>query len=601
MQTAVIKQYWTRIPAWIFIGTALVLLPIFTLITVRDINRQKENMTRVLVEKGAALIRSFEAGTRTGMRGRMHRGFKLEHLLKETARQADIVYLLITDDESRILAHSDSGRIGQLHDGRIDAAQMPDVDNLQWRWIEQDEGQAVFEVYRRFLPSPPHRRRPREHMRPPEHMRSPEQMRPPRQWPPAHSGREPFEPPRYIFVGLDAGPIAAARQADIRHTVVMGVILLLVGAAGILLLFLAQSYRSARLSLSRIKAFSDNLVAKMPIGLVALDTGRRIASFNDIAQSILGFTPEKALGRQARQVLPAELWQVVQQLEAGKESIEEEIECALAGGSRLPVAVSASTLRDENGAPLGLVLLLKDLREIEALRKLIQRNQRLVSVGRLAAGVAHEIRNPLSSIKGFATYFRERHRDKPEDLQIASIMIQEVDRLNRVIGQLLDFARPVKITRKPVAVKAWMEKSAKMIERQAAEKNVAVETLATSPVETVWVDVDRLNQVLLNLQLNALEAMEAGGRLTIEAGLSDDRSDEFLIRVRDTGCGIAPEELGHIFDPYYTTKPAGTGLGLAIAYNIVEAHGGRITVQSRPGQGTVCTIFLPNATGEQPA
>ena len=579
MQLEGIKQYWARIPAWFFIGTALVLLPIFTLITVSDINRQKEYMTRLLVEKGAALIRSFEAGTRTGMMGRMHRGFKLEHLLMETARQSDIVYLLITDAGSQILAHSDPERIGQSHGLPIDGTEISDNKNVRWRWVRQADGKAVFEVYRRFLPSPPPRRRPPEHRM---------QQRP---WPP-EAPAESSGPARFVYVGLDAGSIEAARQADIRHTVVMGVILLFIGAAGILLLFLAQSYRTARTSLARIKAFSDNLVEKMPIGLVALDAGRRIASFNHVAQSILGFPPDKAVGRQARQVLPAELWQVVERLEKGKEAIEEELDCSFSDGSRIPVAVSASMLGDESGAPLGLVLLLKDLREIEALRKQIQRNQRLVSVGRLAAGVAHEIRNPLSSIKGFATYFQERHRDKPEDLQIASIMIQEVDRLNRVIGQLLDFARPVKITPKPVAVKKLMEKSIKMIEQQASEKGIVVQSRVMPPIETVRVDEDRINQVLLNLYLNALDAMETGGQLAIEVAPSG-QNGEFAIKVSDTGCGIPKDTVSQIFDPYYTTKPVGTGLGLAIAHNIIDAHGGRITVESRPGQGTVFTVTLP--------
>ena len=239
------------------------------------------------------------------------------------------------------------------------------------------------------------------------------------------------------------------------------------------------------------------------------------------------------------------------------------------------------------------MLLLKDLREIEALRKKIQRDQRLVSVGRLAAGVAHEIRNPLSSIKGFATYFKERHRDKPEDQQIAAIMIQEVDRLNRVIGQLLDFARPVKIIRKPMRIKELMEKSIKMIEQQAADKGIVVRPGALPSDEVIRVDADRINQVLLNLYLNALDAMDDGGQLTIEVAGSAP-GGEVTIKVSDTGCGIHREELGHIFDPYYTTKPSGTGLGLAIAHNIIAAHGGRISVESQPGQGTTCTIVLPN-------
>lgn len=398
--------------------------------------------------------------------------------------------------------------------------------------------------------------------------------------------------PQFIFVGLDNSAILAAQLADSRHTIVMAVVLLLVCVSGILLLFVTQGYRSTRASLDRIKAFSDNLVENMPIGLIALDARRQIASFNQVAQSILGFAPDLVIGRAAADVLPVEIFREIERLLPTGDVIEREIDCHLEGGDRFPLSFSASPLHDGEKRFLGFVLLLKDLREVHALRKEILRNQRLASVGRLAAGVAHEVRNPLSSIKGFATYFKERHRDKPEDQQIAGIMIQEVDRLNRVIGQLLDFARPIKIIPKKVSVPQLIADALKLVEAQANEKEIHVEWHTAERLREASLDTDRINQVLLNLFLNALEAMESGGRLTVDAD-KDEEGRWIIIRVADTGHGIPAQNLSKVFDPYYTTKSTGTGLGLAIAHNIVDAHGGRIDVASPAGQGTTFTLRVP--------
>lgn len=272
--------------------------------------------------------------------------------------------------------------------------------------------------------------------------------------------------------------------------------------------------------------------------------------------------------------------------------IEKEIECSILKGKRIPLEVGAQSLRDADGNLFGYVLLFKDLSEIRALRREIARNQRLASVGRLAAGVAHEIRNPLSSIKGLATYFKERYQDKLDDQQIANIMIQEVDRLNRVVGQLLDFARPIKISKKPISMQALIEDSLKLVERQASEKNIKIETRFPAQMDPVTVDSDLLNQVLLNLYLNAIDSMDAGGRLGISITNSQPTHNT-EIEIMDDGTGISREDLAHIFDPYFTTKTTGTGLGLAIVHNIMDAHGGKVTVESHPGRGTTFTIRLP--------
>jgi two-component system sensor histidine kinase HydH len=618
------KQILTGVPPWVLIGAVAVLLPIFTFSTLMSINRQKEKSTQLLLEKGAALIRSFEAGTRTGMMS-MHRGgFQLQRLLTETAQQQDIVYLFVADIIGEILAHNDLKLVGSIYKDGLDLESIAQQKTLRWRQVSNPDGTKVFEVFQIFQPTGPPKGMMRRHMmmmggRSQAEQQEIEQL-------------YLSETPQIIFVGLDMSSIEEAHRADIRHAIIMGIILLLVGFSGITLLFVVQSYRTTKASLSRIKAFSDNVVENMPIGLIALDGQQRIAAFNHTAESVLQQDYREVMGKEAEQVLPQELcaelkyleiqdqvatptlpvrlpstsyirpepssgriWEEVQKRKSlYGQVIEKEINCTLGDGKIVPLEVGASLLEDENKTFLGYVILFKDLTEVRSLRKEIERSRRLASVGRLAAGVAHEIRNPLSSIKGFATYFKERYQQIPEDQNTANIMIQEVDRLNRVVGQLLEFARPVKVSPQPMSLKNLIDDSVRLVAPQAQAKQITVRSKITAQMNKVFIDPDRINQVLLNLYLNAIESMQAGGELDVQLSYGKARQD-IKIRVSDTGCGIQKDDLTKIFDPYFTTKSSGTGLGLAIAHNIVEAMGGTIKVESLPGKGTIFTIRIPNS------
>jgi two-component system sensor histidine kinase HydH len=561
-------------------GAVVVLFPIFAFMTHQNITRQKENSFRLLLEKGAALIRSFEAGTRTGM-GFSWSGVQLQKLLTETAQQHDIVYLLVTDTKGIILAHNNPAYIGKTHGDGLNLRRILHKETIKWRIVTNPEGKKIFEVFRKFSPVERGLNMGSSHMM--------MQM-----W--FQQGiNQRLDIPAFnpiIFVGLDMASIEEAIQADTRHTMVMGMILLLIGFAGIALLFLAQSYRATRMSLSRIKAFSDNLVENMPIGLVAIDNHRKVTSLNHVAGFILSLSAAEVIGENATQVVPVELLKLLENLDTEKGVVEKEVDCTVRKGKVIPLEVSATLLNDENGMFLGYVLLFKDLSEVRSLRKEIARSQRLASVGRLAAGVSHEIRNPLSSIKGFATYFKERYHDIPENQQISNLMIQEVDRLNRVVGQLHEFARPITISKKPINVRTFLENSLKLIERQTSEANIKIQTHLDSEINEILVDPDRINQVFLNLYLNAIESMKNGGNLNVWL-LKNEEKNGIEIRVQDTGTGISEDDLTHIFDPYFTTKASGTGLGLAIAHNIIEAHDGEIKVDSRLDQGTTVTILLP--------
>ena len=590
------KTEWFRIPPWILLGSAFILVPILIFWTHENLNREKKFITELMVEKGAALIRSFEAGARTGMMGmmgmqgmmgtqdmqrmqRMQGGFRLQRLLTETAQLPDIVYLMVTDTGGVILAHNDPEKIGGVHGKELDLRRIANSGDVNWRLVKAPDGSRVFEIFRRFQPGRGrmpgfHWRMMYDNSRP----RFSEDL-----------GKKALSD--IIFVGLNMKSVEASRKGAARHSVIMALILLLLGFAGIFFLFLAQAYRSAKSSLTRIKAFSDNVVENMPIGLLFIDAEGNIVSFNQAAELIMKLSSSEILGRHAEEVLPSQVECLASQTDGQHQIIEKEIDCPLHDGKVVPMDIIISSLKADDGALLGNLVLFRDLTEIQELKGEVERSRRLASLGKLAAGIAHEIRNPLSSIRGFATYFKERYREIPEDQETADIMIQEVERLNRVIGQLLEFARPVSIEKQPVDILELVRQSLKLVEADTLQKGIRIEMDGMAPARHVLLDPDRMKQVLLNLYLNAIEAMQRNGTLTVH--IQETNTDTVEIAISDTGTGIKKEDLTHVFDPYFTTKPTGTGLGLAIVHKIIESHGGEIRVESREGNGTRVVISLP--------
>jgi len=573
------RKFWAGISPWVIIGAVVIIAPIFAAMTIESINKQKEYTVQLLVEKGAALIRSFEAGARTGI-GMRWSSFQLQKLLIETAQQPDIDHLIVTYINGTIVADSDPSLIGETYGTDLDLTRVAASKKVEWRQVPNTEGADTFEVYRQFSPT----EKPFQGFR--GGSKSDNQ--------PSSSANDKSAGESsgfIIFVGMDMGPITAAREQDTRHIIWMSVIFVLIGCSGVISLFLAQGYRSAKTSLSRIKAFSDSLVENMPIGLVAINDRGEIISFNQTAESVLGYAYKDVLGKRADEMLPSPCKEILGNLKDEKKIIEKEIDCPIHGGRTIPLEVIAATLEEDDGQHLGYVILFRDITEVQHLKKEMERSQRLASLGGLAAGIAHEIRNPLSSIKGFATFFKERYRDNPEDRKTAEIMVQEVERLNRVIGQLLEFARPMEMNRQRTSINEVIRYTLKMIEGETRERKIDIRTDLSQDVGDVLMDADKIKQVLLNLYLNSLGAMESGGTLSIALFPQGNRM--IRIDVSDTGKGIEERDLAHIFDPYFTTKPSGTGLGLAIVYRIIEAHDGEIRVKSKPGQGTTVSVFLP--------
>ena len=234
-------------------------------------------------------------------------------------------------------------------------------------------------------------------------------------------------------------------------------------------------------------------------------------------------------------------------------------------------------------------------RKVAALQAEVARQERLAAMGTLAAGVAHEIRNPLSSIKGFATYFRTKFEPGSKDHELAEVMIGEADRLNRVVSELLDLTRPSDLRLADTVPADLLTHALRLVEDDCRSRGIAVQT-RFGDVGPVALDADRMLQAVLNLLLNAIQAMPDGGTLSVSAHAVRDRLE---LRVADTGPGIPREDLDRVFDPYFTTRNQGTGLGLATVRTVVEAHGGRVRIASEPGRGTEVTLDLPRTGGKR--
>jgi two-component system sensor histidine kinase HydH len=238
----------------------------------------------------------------------------------------------------------------------------------------------------------------------------------------------------------------------------------------------------------------------------------------------------------------------------------------------------------------------------------MKERDRLAAIGEMSAGLAHEIRNPLAAIKGAIQYLDPKKLPE-EDREFLEIMIEEVNRLNGVVTQFLDYSRPLKSSLAPTAVNEVLEKTFKLLESQTPA-NVTVELQLAEWAPRVQADAEQLKQVFLNLALNAFQAMPGGGRLTVSTRVARDelafwregarRADVVEVRFRDTGPGVPEEARESIFVPFYTTKEKGTGLGLAICQRIVKAHQGSIVVHSRPGEGAEFLVSLPGLREERP-
>jgi len=392
-----------------------------------------------------------------------------------------------------------------------------------------------------------------------------------------------------IAVGLDMAPYDEARAEDLRQAVILGGILFGAGATSLLFLITLQNYRTTKTALGEVTSYSDNVVRSLGEGLISVDTDGNIQRFNQAAVDILGLQRDQIVGQHYRTVLSPDQCNLEKIIRDGGPIVDQITNCNVSGSS-VPLRLSATRVKADDGRVLGAVAVFHDLRQVQRLEEKLRQSERLASLGQMSAVVAHEIRNPLSSIKGFARYLEGRFEDGTDEKRFAHTIEQEAERLNQVVTDLLDFSKPISLNLADVDLGSVVTD----VERLAANdlKAARIEMVRHLPEQPILCLCDRnlLVQVLLNLILNALDAIGKNGRIEVTVS---ENTHESILEVKDSGPGIPEEQQEKLFEPFFTTKENGSGLGLAVARKIITAHGGRIEVAKRPGGGAAFRVFLP--------
>jgi two-component system NtrC family sensor kinase len=354
------------------------------------------------------------------------------------------------------------------------------------------------------------------------------------------------------------------------------------------------------------RRFTSLIIDSLPLGLYVIDREYRIQIWNRKRETgtqglqrgdVVGRPVFEVLTRQPADQLRAEFDRVFQTGEIQ----QSELEVILGGESR-HFRLSKIPMRLDGDRITHVITVGEDITEWRSIQGQIMQSEKLAAVGQLAAGVMHEINNPLATISACVAAIEGRLREGSPPAPVEeylAIIEKEVDRCTRIVDGLLDFSRPKGKTKGPVKLDALVEQTLFLLKHHQRFRRLTVERELDPGTPPAMGNAEQLIQVLMALLLNAVDAMEQGGRLAVRAGRSLIRSDEVFVEVEDTGVGIPRDDQSKIFEPFYTTKPPGrgTGLGLSICYGIVEEHRGRIEVESTPGLGSVFRVYLPVAAG----
>jgi len=371
----------------------------------------------------------------------------------------------------------------------------------------------------------------------------------------------------------------------------------------------ARLYSAARDS--RIR--SETLLSHLPAGVIAADENGRITLVNRAAHDLTGLKPGESVGNHVS-TLPEPINSLFNDIYHHGRTVLDLDAVLAAGDRRVPVRLSSAVIRDEHDRTRGTLVIFSDQTRIRRLEQQVRRTDRLASVGTLAAGMAHEIKNPLVTIKTFAQLLPERYDDPEFRAEFSELLKQEVNRIDLIVNQLLNFARPTRAELAPHHVHEILDGALRLVEKPVQQKGVSLERRYEAPRDIVHADRNLLDQAFLNFLLNAVQAIEGKGRISVHTAAvtapprtspanigapSKPHGEWIRVSIADTGKGIKSEDVSSIFDPFFTTKTNGTGLGLAVAHGIIREHSGSIDVETTPGRGTAFHIYFPLLASEE--
>jgi two-component system sensor histidine kinase PilS (NtrC family) len=349
-------------------------------------------------------------------------------------------------------------------------------------------------------------------------------------------------------------------------------------------------------SLEELQRLTKHIVSSIRSGLFTTDLNGNVTLFNSTAEELTEKNRSRVLGHSIRQVIGDGLWNKIQDADLFRDArpLRHEEWIAIPGSSRRFLGFSVSPLLDQEKQLIGYIVSFQDLTEIKKLEEEIRIRDRMAAIGRMAAGIAHEIRNPLAAMRGSVEILSSHLKLQGNDGRLLDILIRESDRLNKFVEDFLVFAKPAPCTRKPIDLAPMLRDSVTLLKNSpdVREKHTVDLRLAEDPIRILG-DPDKLRQVFWNLAQNALRAMPSGGVLVIAANPAPDGGVEILFE--DNGAGMSEEEKNQLFQPFHSKFAGGTGLGLSIIFQIMEDHNGKIHFDSEKGRGTKVTLRFPPA------
>jgi two-component system sensor histidine kinase HydH len=400
----------------------------------------------------------------------------------------------------------------------------------------------------------------------------------------------------YLVVGINLeGYYSRLNQTRRRIILNYGVIMALV-LLGIYVIFKLQETYIVKKTLNEMKDYTAKLLETMDNAVVSVDSNGIIKTFNRKSEEIFGKKKEDILNKECQEVLNLKINGecIFKKCLLGNKNIDQEVVLEEEGLKKMILDVSTSFLADEFGETTGLVAVIRDVTEIKDLNEEIARNKRLAALGKLSAGIAHEIRNPLSSIRGLAQFVSNSFSKDDERREDLNTIIKEVDRLNNLVVQVLDYAKVKKLNLTSFSLNNLINDIVELFRQEITNKQIKFDVELSPDISLIQADKDQIRQILMNIIINAIQAIPEKGEVKIktEKDLTRGKSAIKLV-IEDNGIGIADKDLNQIFDPFFSTKGQGSGLGLSIVYKLVEGYQGEIKVESKEAKGTKFIIFLP--------
>jgi two-component system sensor histidine kinase HydH len=563
------------VPAFLLLSIILLLSLILASLSRQALEREKQLLLELKERQARTMVRSIASASRiSAMMG--ERGQQLNRFVTDTAQTEDVIFISVFDSLGQLLASSPGF---ESEEQRLSVQEMQQrLENLDYTSsVEQFEDlNSVFLFVGKYYPMDS----PWVHLRMLEIPAIPGVM--------DESEPTAEDIANYVLIAMGTEDLDAAVAKGMRQALLNGFLILLLGTIGFYFLILVQGYYSTRRALADFRQYTLDVIEGMAEGFINVDPAGILRSINPEAEAVLGVKARDYLGKHWRELLSQEEWgQITELLENNTSFYDIEVSPGISDRSYL--RASMIPVRALEGAD-GMVLFLRDMGEVKGLQAEVRRTERLAALGRLVAGMAHEIRNPLNSISGYSQHLKGKFASDTSEGRALDVIVKEVDRLNRVITELLDFSRPRGPELEPLDLSDVVRSTLALIARETASQGVTVVEELPNTQVLVMAHADTLKQLLLNLSLNALQAMPEGGVLNVQADVYGKRP---FLKVSDTGPGIPPEKQESIFEPFYTTRESGTGLGLAIVHRIVLDHGAEIRVESSTGSGATFIVRFP--------